>query len=177
VLRTRDIAPSVTSDAIGTVAVAQAVLPDYGPTVDVEQIPSHGTAKFDATSPAALAAGAIVLEIVIAVVPWLSGESYVSVALSDGPPVVRFSNLLMLFAGVIAIVVAISQLRRRPVFAAGMFVATAVVLGVQVIARLLATTQGWIWQTFAILGLQAVETLLLFLAASRARREEPSAAT
>jgi hypothetical protein len=175
VLRTRDIARSVTSDATGTVAVAAVGSSDYGPAVDVEQRPSHGT-RFDAASPAALAAGAIILEIVIAVVPW-SGESYVSVALSDGPLVVRFSNLLMLFAGVIAIVVAISQLERRPVFAAGMLVATAVVLGVQVIARLLETTQGWIWQTFAVLGLQAAETVLLFLAASRARREEPSAAT
>ena len=48
-------------------------------------------------------------------------------------------------------------------------------LAARVLSELLQAIEVWIWQTFAVEGHQTIEAALLFLAASRAHREEPTA--
>jgi hypothetical protein len=103
--------------------------------------------------------------------------SYLSFAAGGGSAVaVKLANFLRLFAGVFVIAAGASLARRRRSdVAAGAFLAAAIILAVHVVAGLLETTEGWVWQTFAVLALQAVEIALLLLAASRARREGQAA--
>jgi hypothetical protein len=59
----------------------------------------------------------------------------------------------------------------RRSLAAGALVAAAVFLGLRVVSSAI-TAGGWSWLTTLILGLQALESILLFLAAAGALRSE-----
>ena len=128
-------------------------------------------------SPAVLAIAAIAIDLVIDAVPWWEGASYLSFAFFDDFPIhAKLSNAVALLVGPIVIAVGIVLLRRgRPSVASGVFIAAGSMLAARVVSELLQAIEGWIWQGLAVVGLQTVEAALLFLAASRARREEPTA--
>ncbi|HEY7659929.1 MAG TPA: hypothetical protein VIC58_04960 [Actinomycetota bacterium] len=125
-----------------------------------------------ATPASAFAVGALVVDLLAAVVPVLDGSSYLSFSVADGFPFrVKVANLLMLFAGAVAILVGLGFLRRgRAVVASGVFVGLLVVLGLRWVSSVLLSIEGWGWGTTIVLGLQAIECVLLFLAARAALR-------
>jgi hypothetical protein len=128
-------------------------------------------------SPAVLAIAAIAIDLVIDAIPWWNGASHLSFAFFEDLPIhAKLSNAVALLVGPIVIAVGIVLLRRgRPSVASGVFIAAGSMLAAGVLSELLRTIEVRNWQMFALVGLQAVEAVLLFLAASRARREEPTA--
>lgn len=104
----------------------------------------------------------------------LEGSSLLSYVLGEGFPFrMKVANLLSLFDGPTAIIVGLIFLRRgRPSVASGVFVGLLVVLGLGVMSSVLTSVDGWRWQTTLFLGLQAIECLLLFLAARASLRRD-----
>jgi hypothetical protein len=131
------------------------------------------------TKPAtAFAAGALVVDAAIPVLPLNDGSSLLSLtALGEGVPLrVRLAYLLTLFAKAVAILVGLVLLRRgRASMASGVFVGLLVVLGFSVISSVLTSIDGWLWQTAVVLGLQTLECALLFLAVRAARQQRTGA--
>ena len=129
----------------------------------------------DRTTATVLALVALGIDVLIELIPWF-GTSFLSIALSGPPAVLKLAGVVSLLAGDVVLILAIVLLRRgRSAFAAGLLVALGALLAARVVSGLLQSTQGWMWETFAYLALAAIETALLFLAASLARREEPTA--
>jgi hypothetical protein len=128
-------------------------------------------------SPAVFALAAMIIDLVIDALPWWEGASYLSFAFFEDFPIhAKLSNAVALLVGPIVIAVGIVLLRRgRPSVASGVFIAAGSMLAARVLSELLRAIEVRNWQMFAVVGLQAVEAVLLFLAASRARREEPTA--
>jgi hypothetical protein len=145
--------------------------------MDLEERARRGP-QLGGRSARGLAVAAFVIEIAIIVIPWSPAGSFLSVAIAGPYSIaIKLANLLQLLAGAFVIAGGVWAIRsHRADFAAGMFVAAAVVLAIHVVSGLLTATEGWVWQTFAILGLQAIEAGLLLLAASSARREGSASA-
>ncbi len=121
----------------------------------------------------AFAAGALVVNLAVLVVPLNLGSSMLSSALGEGLPfAARVANLLTLFAGAVAILIGLMLLRRgQATMASGVFVGVLVILGLQVISSVLISIYGWVWQTVVFLCLQTIECALLLLAARAAKEQ------
>jgi hypothetical protein len=113
------------------------------------------------------------VDIIVLVLPLNFGSSLLSYAVEEGFPFrVKVANLLTLFTISVAILVGLLFLRRgRASVASGVFVGVLVVLGLRVMSSVVTSIDGWRWQTAVFLGLQAIECVLLFLAARAARRQ------
>jgi hypothetical protein len=89
--------------------------------------------------------------------------------------VTTLGQLAFVHVNVMKTVVGLWFVRRgKMLVASGIFVALFVVLGPRVLASILNSIGGWVWQTIAVLGLQAIECSLLFLAARAAGRAQPA---
>jgi hypothetical protein len=129
-------------------------------------------------SATALAVAALVVSIALIAIPFYGGPtSQLSFVIGGGWGLwERISNFLAIFSLPIAIAVGIVVLRRDAVpVASGIFVGIGVVVALRLASYLvgLAGPSEITWRTLAFFALQAVEAALLFLAASRAHREEP----
>lgn len=121
----------------------------------------------------AFAAGALVMDLTVLLLPLHDGSSVVSSVLGEGFPFrAQVAYLLTLFAQAVAILIGLMLLRRgRATMASGVFVGLLVILGLRVISSLLTLIDGWVWQGVVVLGLQTMECALLFLAARAAKRQ------
>jgi hypothetical protein len=123
-------------------------------------------------SPTASAVGALLADVAVVVLPLADGRSQLSNVLSTGIPLrAKVAYVLLLFAFAIAIVVGIVVARRgAPEVASGVFLGLSIVLALRVIASILTTFEGWVWQTTVVIALQTVACALLLLAARAACR-------
>jgi hypothetical protein len=139
------------------------------PLVDTRQRAS----RISAPPAMAFAVGALLVEITALVLPLTLESGLLSYAVGEGFPFrVKVANLLTLFAVSVAILVGLAFLRRgRASVASGVFVGLLVVLGLRVMSSVVTSIDGWRWQTTVFLGLQAIECVLLFLAARAALRQ------
>jgi hypothetical protein len=120
----------------------------------------------------AFAVGALIADLAVLVLPLNSGSSVLLSVLGEGFPFrVQVAFLLQLVAQPVAILVGLMLVRRgRASMAAGVFVGVLVILGLHVIASIVSSLSGWVWQTLVVLSLQTIECVCLFLAARAATR-------
>jgi hypothetical protein len=113
------------------------------------------------------------MDLAVLLLPLHEGASVVSSVLGGGFSFrVEVAYLLTLFAQSIAILVGLMLLRRgRATLAWGVFVGLLVIIGLRVISSVLTSIDGWVWQTAVVVGLQTMESALLFLAARAAKRQ------
>jgi hypothetical protein len=140
----------------------------YAPFVDVRRRASR------ISDPArAFAVGALVMELAVLVLPLYEGSSVISSVLGEGFPFrAQVAYLLTLFAQAVAILIGLMLLRRgSATMASGVFLGLLVILGLRVISSIVTSIDGWVWQSGVVLGLQAMECALLFLAARAAKQQ------
>jgi hypothetical protein len=122
-----------------------------------------------------LAAAALVIDIAIPLLPlYGNGQTEFGLVVLPFPFWLALANVLSLYAVAAVILVGLVSLAGRRSFAAGVFLGAAILLGLRVVSSTI-TAGGWRWQTTLVLGLEALESVLLFLAAAGALRSEESA--
>ena len=119
------------------------------------------------------AAAALLIDIAIPLLPVFgNGQTQFGAEVLPFPFWIGLGNFLSIYAMAAVMLLGLVSFAWRRSFAAGAFVAAAVFLGLRVVSSAIPTIGYWGWLTTLILGLWALESALLFLAAAGALRSE-----